>query len=235
MPRVLEDVANCPMAAYELAATADVCGSVEYILTNPSSATPVNAAAIAASPRLAAVKFDDPVHKYNALEVTLNRRGSNWSAMASYRYSRLRGNFEGFYRDDNGQSDPGISSLYDFPTNDPTYTSIGGASGGYPGDIRYLGDANGILPLDRPHQIKLNGNYMVGEPESRRQHESQSSGKPLTPMAANPNYGSEGEIPVAARGTGIQTDRRVHDPLAVREPGRLPGVLRRQHGNGPAG
>jgi hypothetical protein len=32
-----------------------------------------------------------------------------------------------------------------------------------------------------------------------------SSGKPLTPMAANPNYGSKGEIPVAARGTGIQT------------------------------
>ncbi|HKF66551.1 MAG TPA: hypothetical protein VKB36_08480, partial [Vicinamibacterales bacterium] len=26
-----------------------------------------------------------------------------------------------------------------------------------------------------------------------------------TPMAANPNYTSEGEIPVAARGTGIQT------------------------------
>ena len=32
-----------------------------------------------------------------------------------------------------------------------------------------------------------------------------SSGRPLTPMAANPNYDSAGEIPVAARGTGIQT------------------------------
>jgi hypothetical protein len=32
-----------------------------------------------------------------------------------------------------------------------------------------------------------------------------NSGKPLTPMAANPVYDSEGEIPVAARGTGIQT------------------------------
>ena len=82
--------------------------------------------------------------------------------MASYRYSRLRGNFEGFYRDDSGQSDPGISSLYDFPTNDPSYTSIGGKQFGYPGDIRFLGDANGILPLDRPHQFKLNGNYMFG-------------------------------------------------------------------------
>ena len=140
-----------------------VCGSVDYILTNPSSATPINAAAIAPIPAFGAVKFDDPVHNYDALEVTLNRRGSNWSAMASYRYSRLRGNFEGFYRDDNGQSDPGISSLYDFPTNDPTYTSIGVAQFGYPGDIRFLGDANGILPLDRPHQFKLNGNYMFAK------------------------------------------------------------------------
>ena len=32
-----------------------------------------------------------------------------------------------------------------------------------------------------------------------------SSGKPLTGMAANPNYGSNGEIPVTARGAGIQT------------------------------
>ena len=78
--------------------------------------------------------------------------------LASYRWSRLRGNFEGFYREDNGQSDPGISSLYDFPTNDPTYTSIGTALG-YPGDIRYLNDPNGILPLDRPNQGKLFGNY----------------------------------------------------------------------------
>ena len=89
--------------------------------------------------------------------------------MTSYRWSRLRGNFEGFYRDDNGQSDPGISSLYDFPTNDPTYTSIGVPQFGYPGDIRFLGDPNGILPLDRPHQVKLYGNYIVRQgPERRR-------------------------------------------------------------------
>jgi outer membrane receptor protein involved in Fe transport len=205
MPRILEDVANCPMAAYDLAATSTVCGSVDYILTNPSSATPVNAAAIAINPAFAAVKFDDPVHVYKALELTLNRRGVNWSAMASYRYSQLRGNFEGFYRDDNGQSDPGISSLYDFPTNDPTYTSIGTKQFGYPGDIRFLGDPNGILPLDRPHQIRLNGNYVFMNALNVGINLNLSSGKPLTPMAANPNYDTEGEIPVAARGTGIQT------------------------------
>ncbi len=206
MPRVLEDVANCPMAAYELAATAQrACGNVDYILTNPSSATPSTRRRLRSIPAFGAVKFDDPVHNYDALEITLNRRGSNWSAMASYRYSRLRGNFEGFYRDDNGQSDPGISSLYDFPTNDPTYTSIGGTQFGYPGDIRFLGDANGILPLDRPNQFKLNGNYVFVKNLNIGANLNLVSGKPLTPMAANPNYESRGEIPVAARGTGIQT------------------------------
>jgi outer membrane receptor protein involved in Fe transport len=200
MPRVLEDVANCPMAAYDTAASANACASVDYILTNPSSATPINAAAIAAVPAFAAVKFDDPVHTYNSLEFTLNKRAANWNGMASYRYSRLRGNFEGFYRDDNGQSDPAISSLYDFPTNDPTYAPQ------YPGsgDIRFLG-ATGILPLDRPNQVKLYGNYTFNMGLNLGMGINLSDGKPLTPMAANPNYSSAGEIPMAARGTGIQT------------------------------
>ena len=200
-PRVLEDVANCPMAAYEIAASATACSTVDYILTNPSTATPINAGAIAAVPGFAAVKFDDPVHKYNALEFTLSKRGANWTGNASYRYSRLRGNFEGFYRDDNGQSDPAISSLYDFPTNDPTYVAnFPGA-----GDIRLLGDPNGILPLDRPHQVKLYGNYTFGMGLNIGANMLLSSGRPLTSMAANPNYDSPGEIPVSARGTGIQT------------------------------
>jgi outer membrane receptor protein involved in Fe transport len=200
MPRVLEDIANCPMVAYELVQTADICGSVEYILTNPSSSLPV-----APGTEFLGAKFDDPVHTYKSLELTLNRRGTNWSGTASYRYSLLRGNFEGFYRDDNGQSDPGISSLYDFPTNDPSYTAIGGPVFGYPGDIRYLGDANGILPLDRPHQVKVYGNYAWQMGLNIGMGLNLSSGKPITPMAANPNYTSRGEIPEAARGTGIQT------------------------------
>jgi Carboxypeptidase regulatory-like domain/TonB-dependent Receptor Plug Domain len=198
MPQVLEDIANCPMVAYELPQTSSICGSVEYILTNPSSTIPV-----AAGTEFLGAKFDDPVHKYNSVELTLNRRGSNWSTLTSYRWSRLRGNFEGFFRDDNGQSDPGITSLYDFPTNDPSYAPFYASLGG--GDIRFLGDKNGILPLDRPHQVKLYGNYAWASGLNVGAGVNLSSGKPLTPMAANPNYGSQGEITVAARGSGIQT------------------------------
>jgi hypothetical protein len=198
MPQVLEDIANCPMVAYELAQTSSICSSVEYILTNPSSDIPV-----APGTEFLGARFDDPVHKYTSLEFTLNRRGSNWSTMTSYRFSRLRGNFEGFYRDDNGQSDPGISSLYDFPTNDPSYAPF--YAGLNAGDIRYLGDPDGILPLDRPHQVKLYGNYAWPMGFNLGGGLNLSSGKPLTPMAANPNYGSDGEIPTAPRGSGIQT------------------------------
>ena len=198
MPQVLEDIANCPMVAYELPQTSSICGSVEYILTNPSSSIPV-----APGTEFLGAHFDDPVHKYNSLEFTLNRRGSNWSTMTSYRWSRLRGNFEGFYRDDNGQSDPGISSLYDFPTNDPSYAPF--YAGLNAGDIRYLGDKNGILPLDRPHQVKLYGNYAWASGFNVGAGINLSSGQPFTPFAANPNYGSDGEIPTAPRGSGIQT------------------------------
>jgi len=203
--RILEDVANCPSVAYFLPETTDVCGNVSYILTNPSSATPINPAAIAAFPAFANVSFADPVHRYDAVEVTLNRRFANhWSGVASYRWSRLRGNYEGFYRDDNGQSDPGISSLYDFPQNDPTYTSIGVPQQGFLGDIRFLGDPNGILPLDRPHNIKLFGNYVLGNLNLGLGING-SSGAPLTALAPNPVYGNAGEIPAAPRGSGVQT------------------------------
>jgi hypothetical protein len=195
------------MAAYDLPSTAGVCSSVDYILTNPNSSTAINPAVVAIDPRFAAVQFSDPVHKYDAVELTLNRRmANNWSMIASYRWSRLRGNFEGFYREDNGQSDPGISSLYDFPTNDPTYTSIGSALG-YPGDIRYLNDANGILPLDRPNQGKVFGNYAFPWGLNLGLGVNLGSGKPLTPLDPNPNtnYQNGGEIPDAPRGAGMQT------------------------------
>jgi outer membrane receptor protein involved in Fe transport len=196
--RILEDVANAPLVAYDLGVPG--LDSVEYILTNPSHSTSIlpDAAFLGAS-------FDDPVHRYQAIEVTLDRRFSNkWSALASYRWSRLRGNFEGFYRDDNGQSDPAISSLYDFPTDDPSYAAIGVPQFGYRGDIRYLGQV-GILPLDRPHQLKAAGNYLFPKGVNVGASLSVSSGAPLTPLASNPNYDNGGEIPEAPRGSGIQT------------------------------
>ena len=151
--------------------------------------------------------FETPIHRYNALEVTADKRLSNrWALQASYRYSRLRGTYEGFYRDDNGQSDPGITSLFDFPTNDPSYTAIGVPQFGYRGDVRFLGAAGaGPLPLDRPHEFKAFGSYQFDMGLNVGAGLMVSSGKPLTALAANPVYNSPGEIPESVRGAGFDT------------------------------
>src|SRR4029450_260439 len=74
IPRLLEDVANAPIVAYEeqLPGT----DSVEYILTNPSSQTPVlaSAASLGAS-------FDDPVHRYPDVEGALNQQTGTQCAL----------------------------------------------------------------------------------------------------------------------------------------------------------
>jgi hypothetical protein len=198
--RVLEDVGTLPMIAYFLE---DVPGaeSVEYFITNPGPETPV------AGNLGVPISFEKAVHDYDAFEIEADRRFSdNWSLQASYRYSRLRGNFEGFFRNDNGQSDPGITSLFDFPTNDPTYATIGAEEFGFRGDIRYLGTAGiGPLPNDRRHQGKIFGNYIV-QGVNLGLGLNLSSGRPLTPLAVNPVYESEGEIPETPRGEGFETE-----------------------------
>jgi hypothetical protein len=194
--RILEDVGDTPIVYFET--HPEVSGTTT--LTNPSSSSPIREDA-----QNLGASFDDPLHKYQAVEVTLNRRfAGSWSTMTSYRWSRLRGNYDGFYRSDNGQSDPAWTSLYDFPTNDPSYATIGGPTYGYKGDIRFLG-ADGILPLDRPHQFKAFGTYSWNSGLSVGLGLNLSSGKPLTPLAANPNYTNGGEIPTAPRGSGIET------------------------------
>ena len=79
-----------------------------------------------------------PISRLRRRRVHGGRAGSRTTGRCSgsYRWSRLWGTYEGFYRDDNGQSDPGIGSLFDFPTNDPSYTAIGVPQFGYRGDVR---------------------------------------------------------------------------------------------------
>jgi hypothetical protein len=195
--RVLEDVGTAPMVAYFL----DIPGleSVEYFITNPDANTPT-VTNLGAS-------FEPAIHDYDAVEVTMAKRlSNNWQLQSSYRWSRLYGTFEGFFRNDNGQSDPGITSLFDFPTNDPSYTQIGVPQFGFRGDIRFLGALGaGPLPNDRPHQLKLFSSYTFDMGVNVGIGLNVGSGRPLTPLAANPVYDSDGEIPEAPRGGGIET------------------------------
>ena len=90
-----------------------------------------------------------PVRRYQAAEFELDKRFSNhWLAKVNFRWGTLYGNYEGAYRNDNGQSDPGISSLFDFT----------------PGKLNLLGDqfANGMLSTDRRTVGNLFLSYNVG-------------------------------------------------------------------------
>jgi hypothetical protein len=202
--RALEDVGLFPSTACDLGSPGG-CAFDTYVVTNPTAETQV----IIDIPELEnqGISFENPSHTYNAIELTANRRFSdNWALIASYRWSRLHGGYEGFFRDDNGQSDPALTSLYDFPTNDPTYSAIGVPQFHYLGDIRYLGELGaGPLPLDRPHALKLFGNYMWNSGFALGMGLNGISGKPLTAMAALPAYSNAGEIPMTPRGGGFET------------------------------
>ncbi len=139
-----------------------------YVLANPGENTPAESG------------FTKPVHKYKALELILNKRLSDhWLMYANYRYSRLTGNYEGLFRNDNGQSDPNVTSLFDFP-NSPTMR------GQY---------EVGILNNDRPHVLNLYASYLWDSGFSLGGAFNWQSGIPRTPLLAHPNYQNAGEIP----------------------------------------
>jgi hypothetical protein len=212
LPRILEDYQPAPIVAFDLGCPG--AENVEYFIDN-------------ISPRLQRftcagvpdASFEDPKHTYDSVEITGNKVfADNWSLVASYRWARLKGLFEGFFRNDNGQSDPAITSLFDFPTNDPSYTQIGVPQFGYRGDIRFQGCTLGCgeLPNDRAHQFKLYTNYTFSSFNVGIGLNA-GSGRPLTDLAANPNYTNAGEIPLTLRGGGINSvDGRVErSPVEV--------------------
>jgi hypothetical protein len=199
MPQILEDIGELPLAGYFSAESADTV--VDYFITNVAANTSVVQCC-----GLTPASFEDPEHTYNSFEITLNKRfADNWSVLSSYRFSKLEGNFEGFFLSDNGQSDPAITSLFDFPTNDPSYVETTDLHGGL-GDIRYQGCSLGcgILPNDRPHQLKIYGNYLWNN-FNLGLGLNAGSGRSLTALAGNPAYGNAGEIPLTLRGEGIET------------------------------
>ena len=108
---------------------------------------------------------------YRAIEFTATKRFSNnYQFLASYVYSSLIGNYEGLFRNDNGQSDPNITSLFDL--------------------VSLLKNTYGRLPNDRPHQFKLDGNYRTPWDISLSMSFRAQSGIPLNQLIPHPIYGN---------------------------------------------
>lgn len=138
--------------------------------------------------------FPDPVHNYKAVEIEVNKRfADNWQLLSNWRIAKLEGNYEGHLRNDNGQTDPGISSLFDF----------------IQGEFNLLGDQFAVGPLntDRRHVINVYGSYAFSQnnvPSLRGLNLGfgwhGESGLPISEYLAHPAYLNAGEIPVGGRG-----------------------------------
>ena len=120
---------------------------------------------------------------YRALEFTATRRfNNNFSFITSYVYSSLTGNYEGLFRNDNGQSDPNITSLFDL--------------------VSLLKNTYGRLPNDRPNQFKFNGTYVTPFKLVVSGNFYIQSGSPFSRLVPHPVYGNN-EGFADPRGTSI--------------------------------
>jgi Carboxypeptidase regulatory-like domain len=124
--------------------------------------------------------FPKGVRRYKALELIYTKRFSdNWSVYANYRFARLIGNYEGLFRNDNGQSDPNITSQYDFP-NSPLMSG------------QFI---SGPLPADVTHVLKVYPSYTFNNKLRVGTSFQWISGTPRTSLLAHPIYQNSGEIP----------------------------------------
>jgi outer membrane receptor protein involved in Fe transport len=126
---------------------------------------------------------------YRAIELTATKRfTNNYQFIASYVHSSLIGNYEGLFRNDNGQSDPNITSLFDL--------------------VSLLAGTYGRLPNDRPHQFKFDGSYRTPWKLLIGASFRAQSGIPFNALVPHPVYGNnEGfciqGLSCVPRGTGV--------------------------------
>ena len=135
---------------------------------------------------------------YRGLEFTAQKRFSNnYQFIASYVYSSLIGNYEGLFRNDNGQSDPNITSLFDL--------------------VSLLNGLYGRLPNDRPHQFKFDGSYRTPFKLMLSGSFRAQSGIPFNELIPDVDYGDNEGFGVP-RGTAIV-------PATAPSPAGFPNVV----------
>jgi hypothetical protein len=179
--------------------------------TNPNPNDPVHGAG-APTPDGIPDGFAQVKRHYQAVEVEANKNFShNFLLRANYRFAKLYGNYEGLFRNDNQQSDPGISTLFDFT---PGKLGLLGAqfSPGYLNtDRRNVGNLRGFYTV--PNGFLKNATFGLG---FRAQ-----TGTPLNFLGSHPAYGNTGEIPLGGRGifgttpTTFQLDGHMDYSLAL--------------------
>ncbi|XPF93493.1 TonB-dependent receptor [Colwellia sp. RE-S-Sl-9] len=157
-----------------------------YVLTNPGQDVTITTDPDGDGP----VPFDTytipadilryPVaeRQYAAVDFTLHRAWDDvWMMNATYTWAHSWGNTEGSVRSDNDQDDAGLTTNFDQP----------GLTDG----------ANGNLPNDRRHQVKISGSYQVIENLNLGANFNFTTGRPRNSFGYHPTdvfasyYGAE--------------------------------------------
>jgi hypothetical protein len=155
LKETLDDVAiDQAVVAYcaenNIAGCADVwTGFHQYVLTNPGSDITVRLdgddCTVAGQCDVvtldaASLGYPKAVRKYDSVQFDFAKAfTNNWSIAGSYTWTKLRGNYEGAVKSDNGQDDAGLTQDFDQPG--------------------LLDGAYGILANQRRHAFKLFGSY----------------------------------------------------------------------------
>ncbi len=139
-----------------------------YYITNPGGWYYVNP--VTGEELDEPVYFPYPSRIYRGLELAVNKRFSNnWQMYASLLWSMNKGNYGGLFRQDNGQLDPNITSLYDLP------------------DL--LEGAYGKLPNDHKWQFKMYGSYRFDFGLVTGYNFYYMTGAPVSKLGSHPLYG----------------------------------------------
>ncbi|MEE9385590.1 MAG: TonB-dependent receptor [Nannocystaceae bacterium] len=129
--------------------------------------------------------FPRPSRNYDAWSLVLNKRfAKNWLFRATYTYSRMMGNYDGFVNPNNGNINIGSSTQYDIP--DLVRNSYGALSGSVPHSVKL----DGFYSFD----LKAAGRLTLGT-SFRAQ-----SGSPLNARVDNDIYSTQYLIYVLPRG-----------------------------------
>jgi hypothetical protein len=111
--------------------------------------------------------YPEVQRKYSSIDFTFNRAWDDvWMLQGSYTWSKSYGNNEGFVRSDNGQDDAGITTNFDQPG--------------------LVDGANGNLPNDRRHKVKIFGAYSIQENLVAGANFSYQSGRPINAFGVHP-------------------------------------------------
>lgn len=140
----------------------DYCGDLapECILLNPGKSDSWYTDGELVSHSAADIGLPEGKNKYTAIQadMTYSTAQMNWKVI--YTWSKSKGNFEGAVKSDIDQADAGITQDFDFPA--------------------LMDGANGYLPNDRRHVLKVYGSYDFTEDLTFGMNATVASGRPIT-------------------------------------------------------